>query len=410
MALKKAWNEQAPSEARFDVSAWVKFLGWSFITIIPQAIELYLIGQLYQLGDYPVATLMVFGLVYARVNSTFRAMTGFHADTDKASACAFLFKHPWLVVRSFLFKLDQIQELYAIHILGEDSLDLASLRLATILSESVIQMYLKSIALVHYLKGGEPFGLALGVLLASTACCIISVCLGFLDFELKMGNHYGFHCPSMLSTFGFFHVMTRASELVGRCLAVATFVGFFPFPEGTAAVLIVEELLIIGWVLLYKTVEEPNFLATIRSGKYGSWKLASYVIVVIWPMYWCMHTQRYVESVPRPAFSYFRYYTLRIGFTFARTLALGTILHLHGMQALNLGIVIVASLGGTLAWMVFFPIVRKASVSINGSKVDPMTMADVQTVPARSDSQQAKMNNDPQTSVSRETGHAHCLE
>ena len=206
-------------------------------------------------------------------------------------------------------------------------------------------------------------------MLASALGSAFVVCSTFLTWEIVSTTENGFACGPWYSTYGICYFLTRLSELTGRCMGVATFVVFFPFPAGTAAVLLTEEVLIICTVFMAKAYQTPAFLSSMRTGRCGPCKVYSYMLVVLWPMYWCMHTQSYIGAVPRPAFSYRRYYLLRIPFTWARALGLFLTLRFHThMDTTTLAAVTFASVGGTLAWMVLFPIVRKMAVDIHSTK------------------------------------------
>eukprot|EP00929_Paragymnodinium_shiwhaense_P090224 TRINITY_DN50395_c0_g1_i1.p1 TRINITY_DN50395_c0_g1~~TRINITY_DN50395_c0_g1_i1.p1 ORF type:complete len:446 (+),score=33.44 TRINITY_DN50395_c0_g1_i1:235-1572(+) len=385
MPAVSAWESDALSAQVADVGldkrrthaveAWSAFVLAMSCTIASQGLELYVTARLCQEGGYVLASLMIIGLLYSRGNRAYRGIAGYHLQTDKfAGACAEFFRRPAVLLPAF-FRIDEIKAQFDVLVLKKSPLKLTSLTLTTILSESVIQMYLKSITLMGYWKRSATFA-EYGFVLASVLLCTASTGVGLLQFELVMGNDNGYTCPPAVSTFALCHLATRIAEFTGRCFGVATFVVFFPFPAIAAAVLVTEELLIICFVIIAKAVENPAFLGTMRNGRFGECKRYAYMLVVLWPMYWCMHTQRYIESVPRPAFSYWRYYTLRLGFAWARGLLLVLTLHFHTrMRPEPLATIAFASMAGTAAWMALFPIMRRMATVVNGTKqkkVEPL--------------------------------------
>jgi len=347
---------------------WVLFGLTLFSIVMAQVLDVWLTVRLFQDGSFGLPWLMILGFFYSRGLKTYRGISGFHLQTEKfAAACRTFFRSPGGVMFSFL-RLDEIKAQYGVLILKQHPKQLATLCLCTAMADSVPQLYLKCISLMFYWQ--ESAGLfKWGWMLVSALGSTFSVCVAFLQWELVSAKDNGFKCPRWYSGFGICHLMTRLSELTSRCLGVAAWVVFFPFPAWTAAVLLTEEVMIIFIVIMAKAYQNPNFLSTMRSGRCGPVKLYAYILVVMWPMYWCMHTQTYIGAVPRPAFSYTRYYLLRVPFTWTRALGLFLVLHFHAhLDATMLGLITSASVAGSLSWMVLFPVVRKMAVGIHHTK------------------------------------------
>ena len=365
---------------------WAKFCVACSIVIATQVLDVWLIVRLFQQGNFELPWLMILGFFYSRGNRAYRGIAGFHFQTDKfADACKTFFKTPSRMLISF-FRLDEIQAQYGVLILRHPPKKLATLNLTTAMSDQVLQMYLKVISVVFYWQESAGFG-EYGWMLLSTVGCAFSICVAFLQWELLAAKDNGFARPPVVSGYALCHFLTRMSELVGRCMGVATWVVFFPFPVWTAVVLVTEEVLIIITVIVAKAYQTPDFLSTMRTGRCGPFKLYGYMLVVMWPMYWCMHTQTYHTAVPRPAFSYRRYYLTRIPFAWGRTLALFFALRFGvPTDAARLVQVIFASIAGTAAWMVLWPVVRRMAVRLHGTKEAPKEVDNSVAVVPQADS------------------------
>eukprot|EP00929_Paragymnodinium_shiwhaense_P012916 TRINITY_DN120799_c0_g1_i1.p1 TRINITY_DN120799_c0_g1~~TRINITY_DN120799_c0_g1_i1.p1 ORF type:complete len:460 (+),score=32.38 TRINITY_DN120799_c0_g1_i1:91-1470(+) len=352
------------------LEAWSAFSFAISCALGAQVVELYVTCQLYQEGEHSLAFLMIAGLLYSRVSRAYRGIAGYTLHTDKVvDACADFFGRPTVLLPAF-FRLDEVKAQYDAMILGRSKVKAASLVFTTVISESMLQLYLKCIALMRYWKRSDDAD-AFRFMLVSTIVCVWSTSTGMLQFELVLGKENGYMCPPCFSAYGVYHFMTRTSELVGRCLSVAAFVVFFPFPVVAAAILIAEEVLIMGFVILAKAVQAPAFFSTMNRGRCGALKRYTYMLVVIWPMYMCVHTQRYIDATPQPVFSYKAYYSLRIGFTWARACLLTLVLRLHVcMDLASIAKISCASLAGTLVWMGLFPTIREMSAAIKDTKME----------------------------------------